>query len=1115
MKPVQHSTDLPQLPPQLRQIRASAGSGKTYELTTSFLTYLAGAGETSGDPFAGCRASRSGPHGWPEILAVTFTNRAATEMQERIIGRLKDTALGGVPAPGWTREQAQRWIGIILRRYGALNVRTIDSLLHLIVRLTALELDLPPDFEPVFATEEALAPLLDTLLEQSRQDERLRDLLDEACRDLFFHSLQRGFVAGKNMTGKTLRERVMEVLMPVMEARASGLARPGEVAEHLDSMAQGLRDAVERLRGCIAGEQLDCVANLSKFLDKCLASRSSELPPKSEMWKKAALDDCLKKASKGMASAAAEAAYADLCQKARKLDADGKLLRGALKIMPFVGLARELADQVPDFLKREGAVPAAFVPKLARQVLSGDYGVPEAFCRLGTSLTHILVDEFQDTSREQWEAIHPLVLEALSRGGSLTWVGDVKQAIYGWRGGDATLFDEVRQDAALCAVAPEPQTVTLPTNWRSCRAIVETNNTLFSRLCDAPIAKAVLSAMLPKDTPSPILQALLEESMHRLKEGFAGSQQKVAQGKAEGFVRFQRINGEKSEDLDEAVRDELLDCVREIAERRPWGDLTVLVRSNTRASQVAGWLMEEGIPVVTDNSFLLAEHPLVEQLTALLTFLDSPRNDLAFWTFLSGRQMLLPLISLSAQALEEWAASRRTAERRNMPLFMAFREDFPALWKQWIAPFHADAGLLTPYDITREALGRLDIWNRYPTEAAFVRRFLEIIHVAEGQGYGSLSAFLDYWNRHGQQEKAPMPESLDAVRVMTMHKSKGLQFPVVIVPWHNFTQRPDTPPVKTRVDGLTLLAPRGPASGMEHYQAIADNAREALHLLYVAWTRAEEELYAFLTETESTRNTPGLGSGLNVLLNALPMPEELFERGTPGVSRPAAPDKTEKSEGAEKTEETARNESERTQPELMNELLAAEPVSAAQTDGQADGQERWRPMNWLPRLRIFRNPLEEFAFTQKRRGVFVHHCLECLQTSGQLTEHPEDDARRAFAQGLRTFPLPIRDPEAVEREVVDMLTWYAALPEAADWLRHGTPEQELIDESGELFRADLVVDDGKRITVIEYKTGDPTPAHDTQIQRYMRLIAAASSRPIRGVLVYLDHKRLDWKQLEA
>lgn len=460
-------------------------------------------------------------------------------------------------------------------------------------------------------------------------------------------------------------------------------------------MTRDLRDAVEQLHHLLAEEKLSCSAHLARALETCRKAAPANLPPNSAMLRKACLDDCLKQGSKGKASPDAERAFDAMRDIIRKWDEDGVLLRRAQTVMPFVELARELSGQVPDFLKREGAVPAAFVPRLARQVLSGDYGVPEAFCRLGTSLTHILVDEFQDTSREQWEAIHPLVLEALSRGGSLTWVGDVKQAIYGWRGGDATLFDEVRSDAELCAVAPEPRVDILPTNWRSCRAIVETNNTLFRQLSETATAKAVLSAMLPKDTPSALLATILEEGAQLLKEGFAGSEQKVAPDKAEGFLHLQRVYGDKSEDLDEEVRERLLGCVQEVVSRRPWGDVTVLVRSNGKAAQVAGWLMEEGIPVVTDNSFLLAEHPLVEQITALLTFLDSPRNDLAFWTFLSGRQMLLPLIPLSEQALEDWAAAAGRPERRNMPLFMAFREDFPDIWRKWIAPFHADAGLLT------------------------------------------------------------------------------------------------------------------------------------------------------------------------------------------------------------------------------------------------------------------------------------------------------------------------------------------------------------------------------------------------------------------------------------
>lgn len=148
-------------------------------------------------------------------------------------------------------------------------------------------------------------------------------------------------------------------------------------------------------------------------------------------------------------------------------------------------------------------------------------------------------------------------------------------------------------------------------------------------------------------------------------------------------------------------------------------------------------------------------------------------------------------------------------------------------------------------------------------------------------------------------------------------------------------------------------------------------------------------------------------------------------------------------------------------------LIEPESIPAGQTN------ERWRPMHWLPRLRIFRNPLEEFSFTQKRRGTFAHHCLACLQTAGQLTGTRKRMPAKPSSRACARSRLPIRDPETVEHEIVEMLAWYAALPEAGEWLRYGTPEQEIVDEFGELYRSDLVVDDGKRITVVEYKTGAP------------------------------------------
>lgn len=1060
--------------PVLRQIRASAGSGKTYTLTASFLDLLAGASEDAAS--TGCRSARPTSHCWPEILAVTFTNRAAAEMQERIIGRLKETALGGKRSRdktgGWTPEAASRWLDVILRRYGSLNIRTIDSLLHLIVRLGALQLELPPDFTPVFAAGEALAPLLDAHLEQSRHNTAARALLEDACRNLVLHDgTYRGFLAGS-----VLRKRVTDLVLPLLHLGSHPLSEPDDVAVRLEELAAGLRDRAGLLSACLRDDGLKPSAHFLKALEKCREIRSGEAAPKSVTLRKSCLDECLLKASKGAATARAEALFSGLRQAVEDLDRQGGGLRQALQIMPFVPLARALVRELPGFLRREGAVPAVLVPRLAQRVLSGEHGVSETFCRLGTSLTHLLIDEFQDTSRAQWLAVRPLVLEALSKGGSLIWVGDVKQAIYGWRGGDAALFDEVLSDPELTAVAPFPRLDTLPTNWRSRSVVVGFNNAVFSRLAEAETASAVLAALLPAGTP----QEVTEKARILVQRGFAGSGQ-LECGKKGGYVRLERVKGE-DDNPDEAVRNRLLELMSELSDRRPWGDLTVLVRSNRRCTQVAEWLMSRGIPVVTDNSFLLAEHPLVIQLIALLSFADAADDDLAFWTLISGP--LLPLSVEDRADLAAWPADRLTS----MPLFAAFREDFPEAWENWLAPFYSGGGLLTAYDTVHEALDRVDAMSRFPEEAVFLRRFLEVLHSAETQGYGSVSSFLGYWKQHGGEEKAPMPESLDAVRVMTMHKAKGLQFPVVIIPWHDLNVRADAAPAAMDINGLHLLTRPGPGLGAPYYTALADAAREALHLLYVAWTRPEEELYGLLAH--SSRHS-GCMDALETLLADLPLQQGRYERGQPHVKspKPAA-------YSPEFTEQPA-------QTPPADKVRAPAAAISRREDGVREAlslPNHRRPMPRLPRLRIFRNPLEAFPLTPQRREAFMRHCLTQLHLSADA----QTDARRAVEEGLRTFPVPLENVLEDLENIAAALTWYASLPEAQDWLRRGVPDQALVDASGEICRADLVVEGEEDVTVVEYKTGSPRKEHGIRLRQYMELLAEAQPKPVQGALVYLD-----------
>ena len=1119
--------------PTLTQIKASAGSGKTYTLTRRFLSLLAGARDEDG---RACALATEGGHCWPDILAVTFTNKAASEMKERVIRLLKEHALadpakatkdGGDSGGGaWPPARAARWVDIILRRYGALNIRTIDSLLTMLVRLAALELSLPPDFEPSFSPDEYFEPLYDLVLDRARRgDAQLRDDVRDACRLLLFHTDLKGFTVGAG-----LRVRLSQLLQ--LHLAEGGMSAPdpfGEtphrgglpdvdtdaLAAKLVAIHTDMRDATADLAHILDEEQLSAAATLHKFLDKCSDNSAFSPLPKSVYLEKGGLDDCLLKASKGKGSDDARAAFDAWREACNDFAMRGRLIQRALQVAPLAGLARAIAAHLPDFQRREGKLPQPLIPLHARDILNNEFGVSEAFCRMGTRLAHILIDEFQDTSRDQWAAIEPLAVECLSRGGGLTWVGDVKQAIYGWRGGDSALFDDILASPALTSIVPTPERDTLPRNWRSRVAIVQHNNTVFAQLDDPLRARGVLSAMLGDKTPDHVL----DEAAASVARAFAGAAQGVpdrpdAQG---GLVRIVPLHGEDNGDLRDKVRQQLRALfLDDLAARRPWRDVAVLVRKNDESALVASWLMDWGVPVVTENSLRLADHPLVTQTVALLAFLDYPPNALALWEVLTGAELFGGVSGLSDRALRDWLAERsaRAADdpRGGRGLLADFRAAFPVAWETWLAPFYARAGLMGPYDTVREIFERFRVAQRHPEDIGYVRRFLEVVHNAESRGLTSLATFLEFWVESGGEEKVPMPEAMDAVRVMTMHKSKGLEFPVVVIPFHHQPDRTDPPLVVAELDGQPLLAPLCPEMGDRYHRAQAAAAAEKLHLLYVGWTRPVDELHAYVTSTPFADRHSSLLAGVRALLTGCNI--DTAQEHVAGVAPPereagalgdALPEALQDMEDARTVPHAAPDEPQTTPP-------APPHAPPAQSPEQLPDAAPWRPMQWLPRLKIFRNQLEEFTFTERRRGMLVHACLEQLR----LTGNPEQDAARAVGHGMRAFPLPVPEPEATARELTAMLAWLTALPQAEHWFTHGVPEQSIMDAQGSIHRTDLMVDDGDTCTVVEWKTGRPSDDHVAQVRRYLGLLAEATGRGpsgahgggVRGVLVYLDGRTL-------
>lgn len=1079
--------------PYLRQIKASAGSGKTYDLTRRFLVHLGQSAPRVHVPSCGLGAGDS----WGDILAVTFTNSAAAEMQERVIRQLKEIALGkgGPEGIRISPKQAASWVESILRQLSALNIRTIDSFLHLVVRMSALDLDLPPDFTPTFSTEESLAPLLDASIEQAWQgDGDMQEMLRGVCRGLLYHSDIKGFMVGKRITRK-----VMELMDEALTSDWSHLAGERELEARTAHYGKEYREKAAHLTQIVQAEGLRVHASAVKVFAR--AAQGEAKAAESAFWDKGSLEECLVKAS-AAASALAERAYADAQGAAADLCGKGRVCKRALELAPFVALTQKVAQGLEAFQRAEGTIPGVRIPYLAQRVLREGHGVSEALCRMGTRLTHIMLDEFQDTSRVQWDALLPLVQDSLSRGGSLTWVGDVKQAIYGWRGGDANLFDALLDgDSGLHATQPEVFKDHLPTNWRSREEIVRFNNGLFALLADVGHAVDVLGAMLPKHTPP----VQVGEAAALMQAFFAASGQTVPARPASrgGCVRVERVEGEDSAHLDALVRERLCRLLQEdIAPRRPWSEVTILVRSNTGASKVAAWLMDLHIPVVTENSLLLSEHPLVLQTVAFLSFLDAPQDDVAFWTFVSG-SIFTGMSGLEAQDLYDWAAGREPGL-----LFSAFKRDFPELWAHWFAPFDATAGLMTPYDTVQEFFVRFQVVERFGGAQTFLRRFLEVVYRAEGNGRATLGTFLEHWRDKGAEEKLPMPENMDAVRIMTIHKSKGLQFPVVIMPWTAFSPGRDAPPLQCEVDGMEVLAPRCKEMGPPYYDAMADMARESLNLLYVAFTRAVDELYVFHTRTPSLQSLRGLAPALELLweLAGVTLP---LRRGKALVTK-AAPVQTSllaalaasKMEGAERAEVLEIAE---VAAPLSSDAVASELAMVEANDSNAAG---WRPMQWLPQLKIFRNPLQGMVFSPRQRGILAHACLEYFQWTGQ----PEQDVARAVEQGMHAFPLLLGQSgdggdalSMLTEDIRAMLLWYVTLPEAADWLQYGVPEQSIMDAQGILHRVDLLVRLPKAHVAVDYKTGSPSAKDRMQMQRYLELLASLDAdKEVYAVLVYLD-----------
>jgi ATP-dependent exoDNAse (exonuclease V) beta subunit len=821
--------------PEVVRVEASAGSGKTTKLALRYLDLLLNAGAPPSS-----------------VLAVTFTKKATVEMQDRILLYLKELALGheddrlGDLAPRPSPERAAAALDLLLGRFHDFRVSTIDSFLTALARATALENALSPAFEVNLDPGAVAGRALLSLLEDYGPGTAGRHPeLEEALVSLLQTEEDIGWDLGRVLVERFRALRQAETLRSVpIDAGAAGpdpFALEGRLVRLLEEGVLGPLDA-GRVEYRYQGDPLRDFARRGRPLEEVPALFREA----SGVFKKATLGrvegwEAVPPLARALLEARARRRLlpsADLHARAR----------GAFKRLQEEGntlLLDTLQETIRDYVRREGAVPYVYI-------------------KLGEALRHYLIDEFQDTSPLQWEIFLPLVENSVAEGGSLFFVGDVKQAIYGWRGGDYTLFGSAGEGLPV-----PPRTVPLADNWRSGRVVLEFVESVFAR----GNLERWLSEEFGDDDPV---------------DGGAvmGHFARVAQRPHDdgGFVRVEpcpEAPGPK-EAVDRAVLDRLVAGVREARERHPWRDIAVIVRKNALARDALRRLVEEGIPAVSPSALGLLSAPRVREALSLLRWLDDPADDLALAGFLRS-----PLF-LGAAGLDAAAVHALLEERdRRVPLYVAFRDTHPGPWGEFIAPLFRQAGFLPPYDLASRLLAALDAFRRFPGDEAFLCALLELIKDLETEGQNSLGRLLATLREADRNDEDPhpvrMPENLDAVQVLTIHKAKGLEFPVVLLPWAMLDWHPLNDLFLQEGEGLRpyrvrkgLVAQLPPEVGRVYGEARTRALVEELNAFYVACTRARRELVVLLPRYRSESRK-----------KKTPVPYEAVTKGAPGEGRAA------------------------------------------------------------------------------------------------------------------------------------------------------------------------------------------------------------------------------------
>ena len=1009
--------------PHFTLLKASAGSGKTYSLTERFVQFLL--------------SGKIPQNHLRNILAITFSNNAAKEMKERILSWLKDIyfkdpekieELSGIVSlkKEHLADKAGATIDEILKNYTEFQVKTIDSFMTSIYKASAINLGYSPDFDIVMAPENIMAYAFNRFLRGVREKTPEAEFLEKLL-EIILES-RGGESAYLWDPSKDFLEETVELYH-----KLSGIVKEAKIIDaekKIESIKKEIRDTAESLNGFIEKSGLT-KSKGSSFYKILEIVKSNHFP---DLVDKGLVNVPVIKPKK-------EGEMTWYEKISEQWDLLGHHIKKYIELYatayygPYLRTYEAFKDILEEVKKREGTIFIHDINKKLSDYLDHEI-VPDVYFRIGETIYHYLIDEFQDTSPIQWANLFPLIENSLSQGGSLFAVGDTKQAIYGFRNADYGIMKGLESKNPFSSALHNVKELEI--NYRSLEGVVDFSKEFFKKV----IAHH-------DKYREPASRSGLIDYEQRVKEDHRGS----------GYVEV--ILCEKKDD-EPAEKEKIQDLIKDLVQRGySYSDIAILAYRNEDVVNITTWLNEVDVPFISYSSLDIRTRKLTAEIVALLTFLDSPPDDLSFAGFILG-EIFRKALERDEKAFEsEELHQFFFRNRKKAPLYKAFQGEFPELWEIYFEDLFKSTGYLPLYDLVSQIYRIYRVFDHFRGEEATLIKILEVIKNFEGEGRNNPGDFLKYASDEEAGESdwtIDVPAGINAVKVMTIHKAKGLGFPVAIILIYEEIPRGFKYILDEETEGVHLLKinqqiMKASSFLQEKYEEerLKDLVNK-LNTLYVGFTRAEDELY--IIGVQGKRNQ---------------FPIDLLQAMDSRIGSKSAP---------------------RLRP----------PES---------GQEDLKLYHHPDLMKFPFTAIEELNLEERLRGEFIHRVLYFIDSLDENIEPELERIIKRVNDELKTdYPI-----ETMKKNLLEFLNHEEIRPYFQTKSgRAIKKEQDFSGPRGNLFRMDRVIFDEDQVSVIDYKTGTDKEAereYISQLKNYIRILKEIyPDKNIEGVIAYVDLKEI-------